>query len=87
MNKLSYYVKNGNFSNDSDKIVYHGKEVEYTDPISKEKTLFPETGMILFPGNFKEGKISFNVTMNNVDTRSRVGAIFDYKNMDGCENY
>ena len=87
MKKLNYYVINGNFSDDSEKIVYHGKEIEYIDQTTQEKKIFPETGMILFPGNFREGTITFNVVMDNTDERSRVGIIFDYKNIDGKENY
>lgn len=87
MNNLNYYIKSGSFSEENNKIVCAGVINEYLDDKTKEKKTYVEPGVLLFPKTFKEGWLSYDILLNEIENRTSFGFILDYKNVDGKETY
>ncbi len=83
----SFYARCGEFYESNNEIIFEGKYVENKGPLTNETTMVSSYGDILFPDNFKSGKISFDVVFKETSKDSRCGIIFDYKNIDGKESF
>lgn len=87
MNKNISYIKNGKFEEKGDQLIYHGEEKSLVDKYNNNTEIVPSYGYLLFPGKFKEGKVSYDVKFTGVSKTCRCGFLLDYTNNNGSESY
>lgn len=81
---MNYIITNGDFeNNDNSGILFKGKTNEYNDQLTGERRESALYGEILFPEDFKGGKISFDITFLDVCQETRCGVMFGYSNENG----
>ncbi len=85
--QLKYFVKNGEFFENKNEIIFKGRKVENVNPLTGEINSVNMYGDILFADTLKSGKISFDIIFENLNLDSRCGIMFDYKNTDGIETF
>lgn len=84
---LSYFIKNGEFFEQKNEIIFKGKNIENTNPLTGETKRINSYGDILFADSLKSGKISFDVIFENLNLESRCGIMFNYKNINSNETF
>ncbi len=78
-----YYINQGCFTEDADSIVFDGKLVKQINPMTNGEFSVPMWGQILFPTQFRAGKMSCEISFDDVDIGTRAGFVFNYQSKDG----
>lgn len=82
---LSYVITNGDFDENENIFIFHGKEEERINSSTNETTKENAWGKLLFSNVFRSGKISLDVTFEDINEYSHFGIIFDYRYADNKE--
>jgi len=81
----NYFIKMGEFEEKEKKLIFKGRDIVQIDQNTGEQRTSSMYGDLLFPGLFREGKVSFNVTFLNINQNTRCGFLLNYKNINGKE--
>ena len=82
---MSYFFKRGSFEERKNEIVFHGKEIINTNPISGEQKRINMYGEILFDGKFYDGSISYDIELSDINKDTRFGFLLNNKNINNIE--